>query len=175
MHQVLLLTTGYEPLNIISWRRALSLILRDRVDPASAEGVTIQSTSTILHIPYVLRLRRYINVPAPHRRWSRRAVLQRDRYICVYCGVQPGNRRFGYVTTRRDITVDHILPLSRGGKSTWDNTACACQSCNQYKGSRTPAEAGLRLRWQPEAPRITFWELYGEIPTAWEIYLDIGA
>jgi 5-methylcytosine-specific restriction endonuclease McrA len=173
MHQVLLLNMGYEPLNIISWRRALSLILRDRVDPASTEGVAVQSTSTILHIPYVLRLRRYINVPAPNKRWSRRAVLQRDRYTCIYCGVRPGDQRSGLVITRRDITVDHITPLSRGGKSTWGNTACACRACNQYKGSRTPAEAGLRLCWQPEAPRTTFWELSGDIPSAWEIYLNV--
>jgi 5-methylcytosine-specific restriction endonuclease McrA len=174
MHKVLLLNMGYEPLNVISWRRALSLILRDRVDPASAEGVTIRGTSTTLRIPYVLRLRRYVNVPAAHRRWSRRAVLQRDRYTCIYCGSRPGDRRSGYAVTRKDLTIDHILPLSRGGKSTWENTACACRACNQSKGNRTPAEAELRLRWQPEAPRGTFWKLSGEIPTAWALYLDIG-
>jgi 5-methylcytosine-specific restriction endonuclease McrA len=174
MHHVLLLNMGYEPLNIISWRRALSLILRDRVDPACAEGMTVQSASTILHIPNVIRLRRYVHVPVPGKRWSRRAVLRRDRYTCIYCGTRPGDRRSGPVTPRRDITIDHILPVCRGGKSTWDNTACACRSCNQYKGSRTPEEAGLRLLWHPEAPRITFWELSGEIPTAWEIYLETG-
>jgi hypothetical protein len=69
------------------------------------------------------------------------------------------------------MTIDHILSLSRGGKSNWANTACACRACNQYKGDRTPAEARLRLCWTLKAPRLTFWELSGEIPAAWKIYL----
>ncbi|MBN1582634.1 MAG: HNH endonuclease [Anaerolineae bacterium] len=175
MHQVLLLNMGYEPLRIIGWRRALGLILRERVDPASADGVTIQGVSTALHIPYVLRLKYYVNVPASDAQWTRRGVLCRDRYTCIYCGVQPGERHYGTVLTRRDMTVDHILPLSRGGKSTWVNTACACRACNQYKANCTPAEVRLCLRWMPEAPRMTFWELSGDVPAVWKTYLETGS
>ena len=174
MHQVLLLNIGYEPLRIISWRRALGLILRECVDPISADGVTIHGVSTALHIPCVLRLKYYVNVPASDAQWTRRGVLRRDQYTCIYCGAQPGHRQIGTTLTRRDMTVDHILPRSRGGKSTWANTACACRACNQYKADRTPAEARLRLQWMPEAPRITFWALSGDIPADWKIYLGRG-
>jgi 5-methylcytosine-specific restriction endonuclease McrA len=174
MNQVLLLNVGYKPLNVISWRRALGLILRERVAPATADGVTVRGPSMAIHIPYVLRLKYYVNVPAPEAHWTRRGVLRRDRYTCIYCGVQPGERQHGMLLNRRDMTIDHILPLSRGGKSTWTNTACACRACNQYKGSRTPVEARLCLRWMPEAPRLTFWELTGEVPAAWRLYLGAG-
>ncbi len=169
-----MLNIGYEPLGVIGWRRALGLILRERVDPASTEGVTIQGVSTVLHIPYVLRLKQYVNVPAPNAHWTRRGVMRRDGYTCIYCGIQPGELQRGLLLTRRDMTIDHILPLSRGGQSTWTNTACACRACNQYKGNRTPTEAHLRLRWTPQSPRITFWELSGDIPAAWKIYLQAG-
>ena len=175
MHQVLLLNVGYEPLSIISWRRALGLIMRERVAPASAEGWTVRGVSTVLHIPCVLRLKYYVSVPATDAQWTRRGVLRRDRYTCAYCGLQPGDRHGRLVISRRDMTIDHIHPQSRGGENTWTNTVCACRWCNQYKDNRTPAEARLCLRWTPQAPRITFWELSGEIPSAWRIYLRSGS
>jgi 5-methylcytosine-specific restriction endonuclease McrA len=175
MRQVLLLNMGYEPFSVISWRRALGLILRDRVDSASADGLTVRGVSTVFHIPYVLRLKYYVSVSVSGAQWSRRGLLRRDRYTCIYCGIRPGERQQGVTITRREMTVDHILPLSRGGKSTWGNTACACHACDQYKGNRTPAEARLRPRWMPEAPRAIVWELSGEIPAAWKIYLRAGS
>ena len=172
--QVLLLNAGYEPLAVIPFRRAVSLVLKERVDPACEDTLTLQGVSWTLEIPVVVRLRHYINVPRRVAPWSRRAVLERDRYTCAYCGVQVGDRCWGYgVLTRQDFTVDHILPRSRGGRNTWSNTVCACPRCNQRKGNRTPHQAGMRLLWEPKRPRVNYLVVTGEIPTAWKVYLEL--
>ncbi len=173
MSRVLLLNASYEPLLVITHRRALSLIVRGRVDPACDETLEIHGASRVVHIPTVIRLRRYVNVPRRDRRWTRRGVLERDNYTCAYCGARPGDRYRGRVLTRQDMTVDHILPVSRGGKNTWSNTVCACFACNHRKGDRTPNEANMRLSWEPKTPRVTYLVVSGDVPAAWRVYLRI--
>ena len=168
---ILLLNASYEPLSVVSQRRALSLILKGRVDPACDDAIEIHGVTTTLKIPTVIRLRRYINVPRRGVRWSRKAVLQRDGFTCAYCGVQPGIKQSGRLLSHRDFTVDHILPISRGGKNTWSNTVCACASCNQRKGNRRPNEVNLKLRWEPKTPRTNYLIASGNVPAAWKIYL----
>jgi 5-methylcytosine-specific restriction endonuclease McrA len=169
---ILLLNASYEPLTVITHKRALSLILKGRVDPACDEAVVIRGISRNLQIPRVIRLRRYVNVPRRGVRWSRKAVLQRDAYTCGYCGVKPGDKQRGYLLSRRDFTVDHILPLSRGGKNTWGNTVCACAMCNQRKGNRTPHELNWKLKWEPKTPRTNYLVASGDVPAAWKVYLQ---
>jgi 5-methylcytosine-specific restriction endonuclease McrA len=106
-------------------------------------------------------------------RWSRRAVLQRDNYTCAYCGLRPGDKQRGRLLTKQTFTVDHIWPISRGGKDTWGNTICACPSCNQRKGNRTPHEANMKLRWEPKSPRVNYLVMSGDVPAAWKIYLEL--
>ena len=149
------------------------LMLRGRVDAATEDAVTIQGASNTLHIPTVIRLRRYINVPRRGARWSRRGVLQRDGYHCIYCGIEPGQPQRGQVLGKRNFTVDHIIPRSRGGKNSWVNTACACPACNNRKGDRMPHEAGMALRWEPKTPRVGYLVASGDIPAAWKIYLEV--
>ena len=173
MAGVLLLNASYEPLTIITQRRALSLILKGRVEAACAEAIEMRGVASALSIPTVIRLRRYINVPQRGVRWSRKAVLQRDQYICAYCGIQPGQPQRGQVLTRQNFTVDHILPMSRGGKNTWGNTVCACPLCNQRKGNRTPHEANMKLRWEPKTPRVNYVVASGEEPATWKVYLEL--
>jgi 5-methylcytosine-specific restriction endonuclease McrA len=173
MSQVLLLNASYEPLGVITRKRAWSLIDRGRVEPATEDSLIIRGVSTSLQIPTVLRLRRYINVPRREVRWSRKAVLRRDDFMCGYCGIRPGARQEGEILTRQSFTVDHILPVSRGGKSTWGNTVCACPVCNHRKGNRTPHEANFKLLWEPKRPRVSYLVASGEIPAAWKIYLEL--
>ncbi|MBN1487149.1 MAG: HNH endonuclease [Anaerolineae bacterium] len=173
MSNVLLLNWSYEPLAVITRRRALSLMLRGRVVAACDESVEIYGASDIFSIPSVIRLRRYVNVPQRGAHWSRRAVLRRDMYTCAYCGAQPGDKQMGQVLTLQDFTVDHIMPVSRGGQSTWGNTVCACWRCNQRKADRTPHEVYMRLLWEPKIPRVTYLVISGEIPAAWKTYLEI--
>lgn len=174
MTYVLLLNASYEPLAVITRRRALLLIMKGRVEAACQEAVELRSVSSTLQIPTVIRLRRYINVPRRGMRWSRRAVLQRDDYTCAYCGIKPGAKQRGRILSKRSLTVDHILPVSRGGKNTWSNTVCACPVCNQRKGNRTPHEANMKLRWEPKTPRASYLVAWGNMPAAWKIYLELG-
>lgn len=173
MSNILLLNASYEPLTIVSHKRALALLLKGRVEAVSEEAVEIRGVSKSLRIPTVIRLRRYINVPRRGARWSRQAVLQRDQYTCVYCGAHPGATQRGRLLNHRDFSVDHIMPISRGGKNTWGNTACACRVCNQRKGNRTPHEAGMKLRWEPKIPRTSYLVASGDVPASWKVYLEM--
>ena len=92
----------------------------------------------------------------------KKAVLWRDRYTCQYCGQKGG-----------ELTVDHVLPKSRGGKSTWDNLVAACRSCNLRKGDRTPEEAGMRLLRPPKPPRVPLFLLdLKEVPPDWRPFVE---
>lgn len=170
---VLLLNASYEPLSVIPKRRAMSLLLRGRVDPATDEKIAVHGTSTSFEIPSVIRLRRYINVPRRGARWSRMGVLRRDDFTCIYCGTKVGDTQRNLTLNRHDFTIDHIIPTSRGGKNTWGNTACACPACNHRKGNRTPHEAGMPMRWEPKIPRVDYLVASGEVPEAWKVYLRL--
>ena len=174
MPQVLLLNASYEPLAVVNQRRALTLLLKGRVEAASHETFEIHTVSNSLRIPTVIRLRRYINVPRRGARWSRKAVLQRDRFTCAYCGIRPGHKQRGQILAKNSFTVDHILPVSRGGKNTWGNTVCACPVCNQRKGTRMPHEAQMKLGWEPKTPRVSYLVAWGDVPSAWKIYFRVG-
>ncbi|MDQ3249027.1 MAG: HNH endonuclease [Chloroflexota bacterium] len=173
MEAVLLLNATYEPLAVIPQRRAISLLLRGGVDAVTDEMLNIPGITSVISIPTVLRLRRYIHVPRRGVRWSRRGVLQRDNYCCIYCGMRAGDLQQNKLLAKSDFTIDHIIPRSRSGRNTWGNTACACPHCNQRKGDRTPHEAGMTLRWEPKTPRVDYLVAFGEVPTAWKIYLEI--
>jgi 5-methylcytosine-specific restriction endonuclease McrA len=173
MFVVLLLNASYEPLAVIPARRALSLLMRNRVDAATDECLTLTSPNSGLTIPSVLRLRRYVRVPQRGVRWSRIGVLRRDGYRCIYCGISAGESRGNRTLYKDDFTIDHLIPRSQGGKNSWGNTACACPACNQRKGDRTPHEAGMPLLWEPKTPRVDYLVASGTIPTAWKFYLEM--
>lgn len=173
MERVLLLNASYEPLCVVTSRRALALILKGRVEAACGDLLEIQGVSHKLRIPTVIRLRRYINVPRRGARWSRQAVFQRDNYTCGYCGICLGEKQRNKSLSRSDFTIDHVLPVSRGGKNSWTNTVCACAVCNQRKSNRTPHEANMRLNWEPKMPRVTYLVASGQIPASWKVYLEV--
>lgn len=171
MDSVLLLNASFSPLSVIPMRRALSLIARGCVEAATEETISIQGVSRPFHLPAVIRLQRYVNVPQRKATWSRTAVLKRDGYCCIYCGIHMGERQSGRILYKNDFTLDHIIPRSRGGRNTWGNTACACYRCNQRKADRTPHEAGMPMRWEPKIPRVNYVVVGGEVPDAWKVYL----
>ena len=170
---ILLLNASYEPLTVIPQRRAISLMLRGRVDAATDEAVALRSTHSVFEIPHVLRLRKYVNVPRRGARWTRRGVLQRDGYRCAYCGIGLGRRQRGQVIRRDDFTIDHVVPRSKGGRNTWGNTVCACTTCNNRKADKLPNEAGMKLLWEPKIPRVDYLVASGDVPEAWKIYLPM--
>jgi len=169
---VLLLNASYEPMGVIPVRRAVSLLMRGVVDSVDGVAARLRTPSTVFEVPSVLRLRYYVNVPRRGAMWSRRNILARDDYTCIYCGVRSGDRgRGGRRLTRVDFSVDHLIPRSRGGGNTWGNTACACRWCNHRKADRTPHEAGMRLRWEPKTPRVSYLVVSGDVPEEWKVYL----
>jgi 5-methylcytosine-specific restriction endonuclease McrA len=173
MDSVLLLNASFAPLSVIPMRRAISLIARGCVEAATDETITIQGASEPFHLPTVIRLQRYVNVPQRRATWTRSAVFKRDNYRCIYCGIQIGNTRSGRILQKDDFSLDHIIPRSRGGKNTWGNTACSCFHCNQRKADRTPHEAAMPMLWEPKIPRVNYVVAAGEVPDAWKIYLRI--
>ena len=100
-------------------------------------------------------------------------MLQRDGYHCIYCGVRLGDKQAGRVLNRQGFSVDHLIPLSRGGDDSWGNTAAACLRCNVKKGARMPHEAGMKLLWEPKTPRTSYLVVRGTVPVAWKKYIEI--
>ena len=171
---VLLLNASYEPLRVIPVRRAVCLMMRGVVEGVDGVAARLNTPNRVFEVPSVLRLQYYVNVPQRGAVWSRRGVLVRDGYACIYCGLQPGDQRKGHRVTRADLTLDHVIPRSRSGGNSWGNTACACRWCNHRKADRTPHEAGMRLRWEPKTPRVNYVIASGEMPAEWKVYLRVG-
>ncbi|WP_051935480.1 HNH endonuclease [Deinococcus sp. YIM 77859] len=139
--RVLVLNASYEPLQVTSAKRAITLLQYGVAEVLEVSGDVIRSPSTILRVPSVIRLKRYVRRPRVHPvPFNRRNVLRRDTFACQYCGAEA------------DLTLDHVVPRSRGGRHTWENVVTACRACNQRKGNRTPDEAGMPLRSRPRAP-----------------------
>jgi len=173
--RVLLLNgSTWEPLSVITVPRAINLVLADKAVVVEQSGQFLKTVRDKYPIPSVIALRTYINVPRRRAHWSRKGVLIRDNYTCIYCGAQPGSVQRGRVLVKSDFTVDHILPRSRGGKDQWTNTACACYACNHRKGDRLPNEAGMKLGWEPKTPRTSYLVIaIGNGPAAWRQYIEI--
>lgn len=169
MSSVLVLNATYEPLSIVSVRRALILLLKDKAEIIEAAEEQIRSAHLSLPVPLVIRLVYYVRVP--HKLsipLTRRTVMMRDNYTCQYCGAQP---------PKSNLTIDHVLPKVRGGATTWENVVCACKLCNLRKGSRTPEEANMRLRAKPSRPTYVAMVLLSHAPVhqAWNKYLLVAS
>jgi 5-methylcytosine-specific restriction endonuclease McrA len=165
MHHVLVLNATYEPLNVVSVRRAVLLLLKEKAELVEAAEAWLRSEHLEVPVPLVIRLVYYVRIP---RRFtlpvSRRTVLARDDYMCQYCGAQPG---------KGNLTIDHVLPRCRGGESSWENVTTACGPCNRRKGDRLPEEAAMPLQSRPRRPRylaLTILEGAGA-PKEWDKYM----
>lgn len=133
-------------------------------DVAPSEDA-IQSVRKSVRIPEVIVLTRYRGVPVRTPSFSRRNLIRRDRHQCQYCGLRPG---------MHELSIDHVMPRSRGGRSTWENCVLACRRCNRKKRNRTPNQAGMMLLREPRAPR---WSPFVEVPKthlrpSWERFVD---
>ena len=138
---VLVLNHNFEPLNICGVRRGMVLVLLAKAEVLRWSDGTMTSTDGSHQVPSVVRLHENIRRPMPRLKLSRKAVLARDDYTCVYCG------------SKQTLTIDHVFPRHRGGETTWENVVCCCLKCNNKKGSRTPQECGMRLPRPPYKPR----------------------
>jgi 5-methylcytosine-specific restriction endonuclease McrA len=137
---VLVLNATYEPINVTAVRRALILILKGLATTEEEDGSFLHSARLAIRIPSVIRLLEYRHIPYQTRALSRKNLLLRDHYTCQFCG-----RAF----PAHELTLDHVIPRSRGGQTDWDNLVACCHQCNNRKGDRLPEEAGLRLLRPP--------------------------
>lgn len=139
-HPVLVLNASYEPINICAARRAIVLVLKGLANPEEMSSQTLHAARRQFPVPSVIRLLEYRRIPHQNRALSRKNILMRDRHACQYCG------RTGQSAT---LTLDHVIPRSRGGETAWENLVACCHECNNRKGSRTPEEANMRLARVP--------------------------
>ena len=137
---VLVLNASYEPINICAARRALVLVLKGVASAEEVSTHSIHSSRRSLKLPSVIRLLEYRRIPHQTRALSRKNILMRDRYTCQYCHK---------TLPSAEMTLDHVIPRSRSGESTWENLVACCHRCNNRKGNRTPEEAGMKLTRQP--------------------------
>ena len=162
--RVLVLNASYEPINVCTVRRAAVLVLKQRAEMLEHSTTTLRAERMSMPRPVVIRLVTYVRIPrdAHRRRITRRAVFARDRWTCQYCGHERGT-----------LTVDHVVPRSKGGGSGWENIVTCCAPCNRRKGDRMPRQANMVPTRKPKAPSPSvFIHVAAQtIPAAWEQYL----
>jgi 5-methylcytosine-specific restriction endonuclease McrA len=164
VQQVLVLNSSYEPLNVCSVRRACVLVFKGRAEVVEEYEQPLHSASDTYARPHVIRLVRYVRIPRSiKRKISRRVLFARDGWRCGYCGSRSST-----------LTLDHIVPRSRGGESIWENVVASCASCNHRKGDRLLEEAKMELRVSPRppTPAVFIHLTLATIPPNWQPYLN---
>jgi len=162
MTGALVLNATYEPLCVVSPRRAVVLVLGDKAEVVHDSGDRMHSARLTVAVPSVVRLISYVRVPVRRRApLNRRAIFARDGGRCQYCA-GPAE------------SIDHVVPRSRGGLHAWENVVAACRACNTRKRDRLLSETPMALRHRPAVPRELTWitVVAGTVPTAWEPYLQ---
>lgn len=144
IRDTLLLDLGYQPLRVVSWRRALCMHFVGKVELVSTHDWDVHTISSRFPAPAVVRLLRNVRARPLYVRFSRENVYLRDGYQCQYCGK---------LCNSDELTLDHVVPRAEGGKTTWKNVVTACVECNRTKGRDTPEDAGLQLRCTPTRPK----------------------
>jgi 5-methylcytosine-specific restriction endonuclease McrA len=168
MEQTLLLNASYEPLKVVHWQKAITLLCQGKVEVISVYDREIRAVSITFRLPSVIRLLRYIKFKRrfDYVPFSRANIYARDQYTCQYCGEE---------TPTSELTFDHVMPVAKGGRKDWENIVTCCIPCNRRKGGRTPAEADMHLIRAPRRPgsvpaiRITIG--LRNAPESWRDYL----
>jgi len=163
---VLVLNATYEPINVCAARRALVLVLKGVASAEEESRLVFRSPSRSFRVPSVIRLLEYRRIPFQGRALSRKNILMRDRNTCQFCA---------RVLPASELTLDHIVPRSRGGESTWDNLVACCHPCNNRKGDRSLEEAGMKLLRRPRSFTLhtsrQLMRMMGRKDEAWRKYL----
>ncbi len=166
MESVLLLNITYEPLKVINWKKAVTMLTLGKVEVLEEYGKEIHSVSFSIKLPSVVRLLRFVRRPKAPIKFSRQNIFFRDQYRCQYCG-----KRY----PSSELTWDHVLPKARGGKTEWENLVTCCVDCNRKKGGRVPSEASMALVKKPTKPtwlpvlKITLH--FSRMPLSWRDYI----
>ena len=180
--QVLVLNRFFQAVQVTSVRRALTLLYKGHVKAVGPDYITydfanwsdipvqpadhyVATPTRHILVPDIIQLLRFERVPRQEVKFSRANIYLRDRNRCQYCG-----KKF----TSSELSLDHVVPISRGGRSTWENVVCACLRCNVRKGSRLPSECGIQLIRRPNRPRWHPLHRYQgrRFPDSWKNFLD---
>ena len=141
----ILLNGDYSYLCQIDWKKALCLVFSEKAKVLKYSDRLIQGVGKVFRVPAVMVLIKVVRSVYRNRvPFTKKNLLVRDRYACVYCG-----------RNQKALTIDHVIPVSRGGKTEFDNCVACCASCNNHKGARTPREAGMHLHKRPYQPTIS--------------------
>ncbi len=168
MEQTLLLNATYEPLKVVHWQKAMTLWCQGKVEIIASHDREIRAVSFSLKLPSVIRLLRYVRIKKrfDYVPFSRANIYARDGYACQYCA---------HKFPTQELTFDHVVPVSQGGRKDWENIVTCCVSCNRRKGGRTPEEARMRLGKPPRrpdsAPAIRITIGLRDAPDSWRDYL----
>jgi 5-methylcytosine-specific restriction endonuclease McrA len=168
MELTLLLNATYEPLRVVHWQKAVSLLWQGKVEVLEVYDREIRGVSLSIRLPAVMRLLKMVRLKESHRavKFSRINIFTRDSYTCQYC-----NHRH----RTEELTFDHVVPIALGGRKTWENIVTACWRCNNKKSGRTPEQAGMKLIKKPVKPRwspvITITIGIRNWPESWRDYL----
>lgn len=142
MDKVLVLNADYTPLNVITFRRGFHLVSNGKAEVLKSSEIPVVAGYNTFIRPLIIRLINYVKFRVKNIRVNRLRIYKRDNYTCTYCG------------SKKNLTIDHIIPKSKGGKNTWDNLVTCCSSCNIHKGNRTPEQAHMTLKIKPYEPTI---------------------
>lgn len=167
MTSTLLLNASYEPMKVIPWQRAITLVVLQKAELIEAYDEVVRSVSEDFAMPSVVRLCRFARGRRTGVKFSRANVYRRDEFTCQYCGAQPGTSK---------LTFDHVVPRARGGRTEWTNIVTACMACNARKAARTPAQARMTLTRPPARPG--YMPAVGErdmLHDTWRDYLTWGS
>jgi 5-methylcytosine-specific restriction endonuclease McrA len=168
MEQTLLLNATYEPLKVVHWQKAITLWCQGKVEIIASHDREIRAVSFSVKLPSVIRLLRYVRIKKrfDYVPFSRANIYARDGYTCQYCS---------HLYPTQELTFDHVVPVSQGGRKDWENIVTCCVSCNRRKGGRTPEEARMRLVRPPRrpdsAPAIRITIGLRNAPDSWRDYL----
>jgi 5-methylcytosine-specific restriction endonuclease McrA len=144
MQGTVILNANYEYLNTISWQKAIKLIVKGKATVLKYTDRVVRAGKQIIQIPAVMQLIKLVRaIFRTHVPFSKRNVMVRDGFTCQYCG------------SIEELTIDHVLPISRGGKSTFENCVTACKPCNSRKTNKLPNETGFHLKKKPTCPTIS--------------------
>jgi len=163
---VLLLNASFEPLNVIGWQRAIKLVVLDKAEVVEVSDRHVRTVTRQVPVPSVVRLTTFVRFKRREAKFSRRNIYTRDGHRCQYCGLR---------LPAGELTCDHVVPRSRGGRTEWSNIVTCCVPCNRRKGGRTPSEAGVRLIRSPAQP-TWLWGVQNRLanrrpPRSWHAYL----
>ncbi|GHA57722.1 HNH endonuclease [Pontibacter akesuensis] len=162
--KVLILNQDFSAIAVCTVQKAFLLVYLEKAEMIKdAENEVLRTVSISYPVPSIIRLQRYVRVPYHGIALSRHNIMRRDNYSCQYCGGV------------RNLTLDHLLPRSRGGETQWQNLVTACARCNSRKGDRTPEEAGLKLLRKPARPSLqTFLQFHlNQHNQDWRVYLGL--